>query len=446
MSTPDGASGVESSRSTAEHTLPSPPEPTALLPETAESTSPPPKPKRRRHWIWVCLALLVLLIAARLLWPKAAASSATTSGRGAGGATAPVVTATARKGDINVYYSSLGAVTPLATVTVKTRVDGELIAVDYREGQLVHTGDVLAKLDDRPFRAALEQAEGQLARDQAQLDNARIDLTRYQGLLPQKAVPEQQVATQLATVHQDEGIVKLDQGIVDNANVNLVYTTITSPITGRVGLRLVDIGNVVHASDQNGIAVITQMDPMSVIFFIAEDQVQTLRQAMAAGPALEVDAFDRQAKTKRAQGTLTTLDNQIDPTTGTLKLRATFANANSALFPNEFVNARLLVQVKRGVTLAPAAAIQRNAQSTYAYVVKPDSTVTIRTVAIGTTEGDDAEVTSGLAPGDVIVLSGVDKLQEGSHVTIAKPASAAPAAPAAPAQPAAAKRGRGRST
>jgi multidrug efflux system membrane fusion protein len=301
--------------------------------------------------------------------------------------------------------------------------------IRYREGETVHKGDLLAEIDDGPYQAALTQAEGQLIKDQAALENARIDLARYQQLVPQKAIPEQQLATQQATVHQDEGVVKLDEGQIEGAKVNLAYCKITAPLTGRIGLRLVDLGNIVHAADTNGLVVITQMDPISAIFTISEDQLQVVLKKMAAGQTLEVDAYDRDAKTKLAQGSLTTLDNQIDPTTGTLKLRATFENAKGTLFPNQFVNARLLVQEKQGVTLAPTAAVQRNSQATYVYVVKADSTVTVRPITIGATESDDSEVTSGLMPGEVVVMTGVDKLQEGSKVNAQIPSANSPVSP-----------------
>jgi multidrug efflux system membrane fusion protein len=376
--------------------------------------------------------LLLLGVGAYLLWSNIAAiRSGSAAPKTAAPPPTPVVAATARTGDIGVYYSGLGAVTPFATVTVRSRVDGQLLSVGYREGDTVHQGDLLAEIDDGPYRAAMAQAEGQLVRDQATLENARIDLARYQELVPQKAIPEQQLATQQATVHQYEGVVKVDEGQIDSARVNLAYCRITAPIIGRVGLRLVDAGNIVHAADTIGLLVITRMDPISVIFTIAEDQLPAVLKRMAAGQALEVDAYDHAARTKLAQGSLTTLDNQIDPTTGTLKLRATFANANGALFPNQFVNARLLVQEKRGVTLVPTAAVQRNAQATYVYVVKPDSTVTVRSVTLGTTEGDDSEITAGVQPGDVVVMTGVDKLQEGSRVSVQlSPGVSAPVPPA----------------
>jgi multidrug efflux system membrane fusion protein len=391
------------------------------MPENPKSPPETARPGSRRRWLWLSLCVLLLLgVIAYFLWPKSTKAAAPPP------PPIPVVAATSHKGDIGVYYSGLGAVTPLATVTVKSRVDGQLMSVRYREGDTVHQGDLLLEIDDGPYRAALTQAEGQLMRDQAALENARIDLVRYQQLVPQKAIPEQQLATQQATVHQDEGVVKLDEGQIESAKVNLAYCRIAAPATGRIGLRLVDPGNIVQTGDTNGLLVITQMDPISAIFTISEDQLQVVLKKMAAGQTLEVDAYSRDAKTKLAQGSLTTLDNQIDPATGTLKLRATFENPKGTLFPNQFVNARLLVEEKHGVTLVPTAAVQRNSQATYVYVVKADSTVTVRPIAIGTTEGDDSEVTSGLAPGEVVVMTGVDKLEEGTKVNAQIP-SASPA-------------------
>jgi multidrug efflux system membrane fusion protein len=407
--------------------VPYPPTPVTPVPVESVRTG---KSKPSRRWLWLSLCVvLVLGVIAYFLWSTISSAKAASVAKAAakGPPPIPVVAATAHKGDIGVYYSGLGAITPLATVTVRTRVDGQLMSVRYREGDTVHKGDLLVEIDDRPYQAALTQAEGQLIRDQAALENARIDLVRYQQLVPQKAIPEQQLATQQATVHQDEGVVKLDEGQIEGARVNLAYCRIAAPVTGRIGLRLVDSGNIVQASDTNGLVIITQMDPISAIFTISEDQLQVVLKKMATGQKLEVDAYDRAAKTKLAQGSLTTLDNQIDPTTGTLKLRATFANAKGTLFPNQFVNARLLVQEKRGVTLAPTAAVQHNSQATYVYVVKADSTVTVRPITIGTTEGDDSEVTSGLTPGEILVMTGVDKLQEGTKVTANIPKS--PASP-----------------
>jgi multidrug efflux system membrane fusion protein len=375
-----------------------------------------------------------------ILWSRITAAKAATAAAkaaAAGPPPMPVVATTSHKGDIGVYYSGLGAVTPLAMVTVRTRVNGQLMSIRYREGDTVHQGDLLAEIDDGPYQAALTQAQGQLMRDQASLENARIDLVRYQQLVQQKAAPEQQLATQQATVHQDEGVVKLDEGQIQSAQVNLAYCKIAAPVSGRIGLRLVDVGNIVQSSDTNGLLVITQMDPISAIFTISEDQLQAVLKKVAAGQSLEVDAYDRGLTTKLAQGSLTTLDNQVDPTTGTLKLRATFQNPKGTLYPNQFVNARLLVQEKRGVTLVPNAAVQRNSQATYVYVVNADSKVEVRPIVIGTSEGNDSEVSSGLAPGEVVVMTGVDKLQAGSKVSaqIAPAGSAATPAVNAPANP-----------
>ena len=427
-------------------------EPIALLSapeETAKPITPVPAPRRRaRLWLWIG-ALLVLGIGGYVLWSRitsAKAAAAAAKAAAAGPPPIPVVAATSHKGDIGVYYSGLGAVTPLATVTVRTRVDGQLMNIRYREGDTVHQGDLLAEIDDGPYQAALTQAQGQLMRDQASLENARIDLVRYQQLVQQKAGPEQQLATQQATVHQDEGVVKFDEGQIQSAQVNLAYCKIAAPATGRIGLRLVDAGNIVQSADTTGLLIITQMDPISAIFTISEDQLQVVLKKVAAGQTLEVDAYDRALTTKLAQGALTTLDNQVDPATGTLKLRATFQNPKGTLYPNQFVNAKLLVQEKRGVTLVATAAIQRNSQATYVYVVNADSKVEIRPVVIGTSEGADSEVTSGLAPGEVVVMTGVDKLQAGSKVsaqiTPAKPGAAqsAPANSSASQAPSAKKR------
>jgi multidrug efflux system membrane fusion protein len=380
------------------------------------------RPKRRSHlWIWL-LVLVALAVGIYLFWVRKPASTAGGSSSGAaagkkGPGAIPVVAAKARKGSIPVFYTALGAVTPIYTVTIQSVVSGQLMAVLYKEGDIVHKGDPLIEIDPRPFQVQLTQAEGQLVRDQALLANAKIDLTRYQTLLAQNAVPEQQLATQQALVTQDEGIVKTDQGVIDSAKLNIVYSHITAPITGRIGLRLVDPGNIVQTGNTNGLLVITQIDPISVIFPIPEDQLPVVQQKLLAGQHLQTEAYDRSSNNKLATGVLATLDNQIDPTTGTLKLRATFDNKRNALFPNQFVNVRLLVQLKQGVTLIPTATIQRNSQSTYVFLVKPDSTVTVRPITLGTTEGEDSEVTAGLVPGDAIVMTGVDKLQEGTKVS-----------------------------
>ena len=375
--------------------------------------------RSRRRWLWlaatvVLVVAIVYTISKLRSHPKQPASRPAV---GRGQMVTPVTAAKAHTGEIGVYFTGLGAVTPIYTVTVRSRVDGELMKIYYKEGQTVRKGELLAEIDPRPFEVQLTQAEGQLIKDQAALENARVDLARYQALIKRNAVAEQQLATQQALVTQDEGIVKTDQGQINNAKLNLIYCHITSPITGRVGLRLVDPGNIVHATDANGLMVITQIEPISVIFTISEDQLPPVIKRFRAGERLRVDAYARDMKTRLSQGTLLTIDNQIDQTTGTVKLRALFDNKDDALFPNQFVNARLLVQEKRGVTLVPTAAIQRGAQNTFVYLVKADQTVTVRKVTLGTTEGDDTEIVSGLAAGDVVVTTGTDKLQEGSKVT-----------------------------
>jgi len=388
--------------------------------------------------VWI-LVLLIILAVGIYFWPRlktlipAQPVPSTGRGKGGGGGATPVVATRATKGDIQIYENGLGAVTPIYTVTVKSRVDGQLMTVSFKEGQLVHKGDTLLVIDPRPYQVALDQAQGNLIRDQALLKNAHVDLDRYQVLLKQEAIPEQTYATQEALVTQDEGIVKTDQAAIDSAKLNLVYCHITSPIDGIIGLRLVDPGNIVHATDTNGLLVITQIDPISVIFPLAEDQLPPVLQKLHAGQKLPVQAWDRDNKNKIADGTLETIDNQIDPTTGTLRLRAVFSNPGLRLFPSQFVNTRLLVDTHRNVTLVQNAAVQRNGTSTYAWLVNADSTVNIRNVTLGVAEGDKAEVLSGLNPGDEVVMVGVDKLQDGARVnaqvpgeTPANPPSTAP--------------------
>ena len=414
-------------------------------PEHPQHLLPPPaspaqgsasrKSRSRKGLLWA--VVLILLALAGFYWwherGKAGAATKTASaktGKGAAGGAIPVVAVQAAKGNIGVYVTGLGAITPIYTVTVKSRVDGQLMSVHFKEGDLVKEGDPLMEIDSRPYDAALVQAQGTLARDTALLANARVDLARYTTLLAQDAIPEQQLATQRALVAQYEGTVTNDQGVLDAAKVNVVYCHITSPITGVVGLRLVDPGNIVHASDTNGMLVIAQIQPISVIFTIGEDQLQGVLQKVRAGQTLTVEAWDHDLKKKMATGKLSNIDNLIDQTTGTLKFRATFDNQKRALFPNEFVNARLLQQEKTGVTLLPSAAVQRNTNSTYVYLVQPNSTVTIRNIKMGTTEGDESEITSGLQPGDKVVMTGVDKLEEGSKVvaTLQNGTSSPPAA------------------
>jgi multidrug efflux system membrane fusion protein len=328
----------------------------------------------------------------------------------------PVVVAQAQKGDIGVYVTGLGTVTPLNTITVTTRVDGQLMAVKYKEGEKVRQGDPLVEIDPRPFQVALEQAEAQLVRDHAALQNAQIDLTRYEELITKNAVSQQILQTQRSTVAQAEATVRNDQATIAGAKLNLIYCHITAPISGRIGLRLVDPGNFVSAASTTPLLVITQTQPISIIFTIPEQALASVRAPLRAGKTLSVDAIDRNGQQVLAKGELTTLDNQIDQTTGTLRLRATVPNTDDALFPNQFVNARMLVQDKRGVTLIPNAAVQRNAQATFVYVVKPDQSVAIRNVTLGTVDDERSEVVMGVRPNELVVTQGVDRLQAGSRV------------------------------
>jgi len=329
----------------------------------------------------------------------------------------PVVTAVAKKGNQPIYLIGLGTVTPFETVTLHSRVDGQLMSVAVREGQMVSAGDLIAQIDPRPFEVQLLQAQGQLERDQAALANAKIDLARYQVLYAQDSIPKQQLDTQVALVNQDEAAVKADEGPVENAKLQITYSHITSPVTGRIGLRQIDPGNIVHVSDANGLAVITQLQPIAVVFSIAQDSIGPVARKLRLGQSLPVDAFDRDFKTKLASGVLLTIDNQVDVNTGTLRFKATFPNKDNALFPNQFVNARLLVDVNRNVVLVPAAAVQRGPQNSFVFVAKPDGTVETRSVVVGPINDDVAEIEQGLAENEVVVTEGVDKLQTGMRIT-----------------------------
>jgi multidrug efflux system membrane fusion protein len=341
----------------------------------------------------------------------------------------------AGKGDIGINLNALGTVTSLATVTVRTQISGYLIKIDFKEGQEVKKGDLLAEIDPRPYEAALAQASGNLTRDQALLKGAKVDLTRYQGLAAQNAVPHQTLDTQVALVAQYQGTVEADTAAVKAAQVNLQYCHIVSPIDGRVGLRQVDQGNYVTPGDTNGLVVITQLDPISVLFTVPEDNLQAIAKRLQAGASLPTTAFDRSDSHKIADGALQTFDSQIDPTTGTIKLRALFPNPARTLYPNQFVNVRLLVDVHGNVVVMPTAGVQRGVPGTFVYLVNPDSTVSVRKVSLGVTDGERVEVLSGLSPGDRVVIDGADKLRDGAKVAVrAEPAgsSANPASGNAP--------------
>ncbi|KVC42829.1 RND transporter MFP subunit [Burkholderia pseudomultivorans] len=396
---------------------------------------PPARPPRRK----LIVGVLAVVVIGGLLWwhpwsrtpagkPAAggAASGAAAGGghRGRGGPAAmanvpqPVQVAPATKGEMPIVVSALGTVTPLANVTVRTQLSGYLQSVAFQEGQIVRKGDVLAQIDPRPYQVALENAEGTLARDQALLATARLDLKRYQTLLSQDSIASQTVDTQASLVKQYEGTVKTDQAAIDSAKLNLTYARITAPVSGRVGLRQVDPGNYVTPGDTNGIVVITQLQPMSVIFTTSEDNLPQILKQVNAGQKLSVTAYNRNNTIPLETGSLATLDNQIDTSTGTVKLRATFENKEGLLFPNQFVNTRLLVDVMRDATIVPTSAVLTGSIGQFVYVVKPDNTVTVRKVKTGPVDGERTSIIDGVALGERVVTDGSDRLREGSKISI----------------------------
>lgn len=393
----------------------------------------------RRPWFW----LLFVALAAGGYWAIDFVRRPVTAdgARGSGGERAiPVTVAAAARADVPVVLDALGTVTSLRTVTVRSRVDGQLLRVNFREGQTVKAGEVLAEIDPRPFQVQLEQAQGQLARDRALLENARLDLERYRTLVAQDAASAQQLDTQQALVRQYEGAVKTDQGQVDNARLQLAYARITAPFSGRLGLRLVDPGNLVRAGDANGLVTITQVQPIGVTFALPEKDLAPVLARYREGKPMTVQALDRDQRQVLASGRLTTLDNQIDLATGTLKMKAEFANADGALFPNQFVNARLRIDLLAGATVVPTAAVQRGAPGTYVYLLQPEGTVALRRIETGPVDGERIVVARGLAPGDRVVIDGVDNLRDGARVEAIDKAEAAQAGAQPAARPPAQRR------
>ena len=390
----------------------------------------------RRSWlrvvVWVLL-LAAIVGAAAIYLPRLVHKPAPgRPGRVTSAGATPVGVATAQKGDMPVTLSGLGTVIPLAVVTVKTQINGYLMSVGFEEGQHVKKGDFLAQVDPRPYQVALEQAQAQLAKDQAALKDAELDLKRYNTLVAQNSIATQTRDTQVATVGQDRAQIALDQAQIDTQKLNLTYTHIISPVTGRVGLRQVDPGNYVQTSDANGIVIVTQLQPISVIFTLPEDNLPAVLKQYHAGVMMQTTAYDRTGATQLATGKLGTIDNQIDTTTGTVKLRAIFDNSDERLFPNQFVNIKLLVDTLHNTVLVPTAAIQRGAPGTFVYIAKPNNTVAVQKVTLGPGDGQRVAVLSGLQAGDEVVDDGADRLKDGAKITVAPPAGSAAAAQSAP--------------
>ncbi|HEX4151351.1 MAG TPA: efflux RND transporter periplasmic adaptor subunit [Steroidobacteraceae bacterium] len=378
------------------------------------------------------LAVVCLVLIIRHAQPKSSANLPNARAPGERGGPMPVSVATANTGDIELRLPALGTVTPLATITIRTQISGILQKIAFSEGGLVRRGELLAQIDPRPYEAAVRQMEGNLRRDQALLADAKLDLKRYEGLVKEDSIAVQQLDTQRALVDQYQGTIESDEGQLQTARVNLIYTRIVSPVDGRAGLRQVDQGNYVTPGDANGIVVVNQVQPITVIFPVPEDYVPALTRQMRAAGSLEVDAYDRANSMLLARGKLLTLDNQIDVTTGTVRLRAQFDNADGALFPNQFVNVQLLQEVLHGQVIMPNSAVRRGAPdgvtTTFVYIVNPDSTVSVRPVTLGVVQGDRAAVLAGLAAGDKVVTEGGDRLRDGAKVQLPGIAAAGAAA------------------
>ncbi|HVA13979.1 MAG TPA: MdtA/MuxA family multidrug efflux RND transporter periplasmic adaptor subunit [Stellaceae bacterium] len=378
-----------------------------------------PLPAGMQSWrraAWIALAVLLALAAAWWLYHRATGQTA--SSRSFANAPLPVVAAPVSTGDINIVYGALGTVTPLATVTVRSQISGRITEIVFKEGQMVKQGDLLAIVDPRPYELQLEQTEGTQAKDQALLKQAQTDLARYQILAKQDSIAGQTVGDQAQLVNQYLGQVKVDQAAVDNAKLNLAYCHIAAPISGRSGLRQVDVGNYVTANDTTGLVVLTQLQPITVIFSLPEDDLPTIMKRLSAGATLQAVAYDRSDTTKLATGTLAAVDSQIDTTTGTVKMRAQFDNQDGALFPNQFVNIQLLVDTMHNTTVVPTAAVQRGAPGTFVYVVKPDNTVVVTPIKIGPTDGERVAVTSGVTAGTQVVVDGADKLRANAKIVL----------------------------
>jgi multidrug efflux system membrane fusion protein len=383
---------------------------------------PPKKAAGMSYLIWTVVVILLVLVGIILWRHHGQSQQASVGGRRGGAGLGPIAVSveTAKKGGIGIYINDLGVVTPLKTVSISSRIQGQITAVRYQEGQMVKAGDPLIEIDAGPNQAALIQAEGELERDKAILENAKLDLQRYQEAYSKNAIAKQILDTQGANVHQDEGIVKLDEGVLTNAQVQLDYCHITAPVSGRVGLRLVDEGNMVQANGTTPLVVITVLQPITVIFNVAEDDLPQILEQLRAGKTLTVDAFDRAQTKKLATGTLETLDNQIDPASGTVKFRALFTNGDESLFPNQFVNARLLVKTLENATILTNTVIQRNADNAFVYLLKPDQTVAMQTITAGTTDGNVTAV-EGIDAGTVVVADNFNKLTDGAKVTVRPP-------------------------